>query len=769
MNMKTKCKWINQKGGDCSWSSIKDKKYCKRHSIYEDLYEPEDIPSLQKCPGCKNLYKNTTNNKCCDKCITRGKKNRIIESKIKINKKKCIHNKNGNTCRHNAITENDYCSKHQNYFKVLQLQENGHRICINHIRGCFSILEDDDKSRCKTCKIKSNKKEKVLRENKKIKATNFNKQTYQNHMCIKCNKIVNENETINKKCIKCYDLYVKTQFNRKPKDIFNSELSLYKKNAKNREIAWELTDEDAISLIKGHCYYCGYDSTVVGIDRVDSTKHYIIDNCVSCCSTCNIMKLDHNIDNFIKIITHLVTNLKLLDYNKLSANYNKENRNLFECRKTHRTYNTYVSQNINYRNIMFEIDEIYYNSLLEMPCHYCNNYFENGCQGIDRLQSNLNYTIDNCVPCCKTCNILKNTLSVKQFEEKIRNIYCYFVLKENVEYNDSYHKLLRALSNETNHKFTSFSQLRLLKEPLYYNQLIFNHNNSNISKVQIELEFIDKKSNNIQSNIWDYFRRYISSFKVSHESKLIGRQIYILIKDKTSNTYLGILSLSSDYNNIGTRDKYIGWDTENKYKHLINTMNISTCVSTQPFGFNFNGGKLLTTLCFSKEVLSYYYKKYGDHLLGITTTSLYGKSIQYDRLKCMKFMGLTKGHSVYKISSSTLKLCKQILIDDFNIDSSKYSKFNTLMLCLKKLNIPHEDYLVSNKKGVYFGFTHKDSQKYMCGKLKEQPNPIEDSKSINEIYNWWLKRWAKPRYEHLDKANRIKSFESSIKDITDQL
>lgn len=88
-------------------------------------------------------------------------------------------------------------------------------------------------------------------------------------------------------------------------------------------------------------------------------------------------------------------------------------------------------------------------------------------------------------------------------------------------------------------------------------------------------------------------------------------------------------------------------------------MNMSTCVPLQPFGFNFNGGKLLASLVFSQEVQEYFQQKYNEPLLGITTTSLYGKSIQYDRLECLKFVGYTKGNSVQNIPSEVTKLCNQ--------------------------------------------------------------------------------------------------------------
>lgn len=768
---KTKCKWVNKRGGPCPWASLQDKNYCKRHSVYEGVYKPEDIPSLDKCPGCKNLYKNTTTNKSCTKCINRGKKSRNIAKKSKLTTKKCIHIKNNNKCRHNASNENDYCSKHQNYYKVLMLEKEGHRVCSNNIRGCFAILEDGDISRCKTCKNASNKKEKRLRDKKKSAAIKFNEENVAKVMCIKCNKIVDIKNIKNNKCIKCYDAYYKTQFNRKPKNLYSREISEHKNSANRRKIKWELSEEQTIKLISGSCYYCNYKSTIIGIDRLNSSKYYTLDNCVSSCKICNIMKSTHSVEDFRNIIIHLAMSMKLINYDKLYNHYKCEYSTLFEPRTTQsKTYESYCRENKVKRNVNIDFDSKYYNYLLSMPCYYCHNLFENGCRGIDRLNSSLHYTKNNSVPCCKTCNLLKNSLTLKEFQDKITFIYKFFVLKQDVAYTDSCSRLLLALTNDTEHKFTTFTQLRLMNQPSFYNNLIYNDNidNNNLSNIKIQLEFIDKNSNSVQSNIWDYFRRYISSFKVLHTSKLVGRQIYILVKDSVSMKYLGILSLSSDYNNLSSRDKYIGWDTEEKYKKLINTMNISTCVSTQPFGFNYNGGKLLTALCFSKEVLSYYHEKYKDHLLGITTTSLYGKSIQYDRLPYIKFMGLTKGNSVHKISTSTVKLCKQIMKDDFNMDVTKYSKLHILMGCLRKLNIPREEYLTSNKKGVYFGYTHKNSKEYLCGNIHNEPNPINSAQTSDEIFKWWVNRWGNNRNNHLRKTNRLKKYEDCIKEITIQ-
>ena len=85
----------------------------------------------------------------------------------------------------------------------------------------------------------------------------------------------------------------------------------YKHSAKKRNISFELTFEEFINLTQQNCYYCKHFPNQIvkqrgafgeyvynGIDRLDNTKGYTLDNCVSCCKTCNIMKLDLSFDIF---------------------------------------------------------------------------------------------------------------------------------------------------------------------------------------------------------------------------------------------------------------------------------------------------------------------------------------------------------------------------------------------------------------------------------------------------------------------------------------
>ena len=93
--------------------------------------------------------------------------------------------------------------------------------------------------------------------------------------------------------------------------ILNRLKNTYKYNAKARNLLWELTDKQFYNLVTKECHYCGERSKQYnGIDRIDPSKGYTINNCVSCCSWCNTMKLDYSIEDFIHHITAIYNHIK---------------------------------------------------------------------------------------------------------------------------------------------------------------------------------------------------------------------------------------------------------------------------------------------------------------------------------------------------------------------------------------------------------------------------------------------------------------------------
>jgi hypothetical protein len=66
-------------------------------------------------------------------------------------------------------------------------------------------------------------------------------------------------------------------------------LSVYRTNARNRGIQFNLTKDQAVAIMHQPCEYCKLPKAM-GIDRVDSKSNYEVDTVVPCCGQCNRAK-----------------------------------------------------------------------------------------------------------------------------------------------------------------------------------------------------------------------------------------------------------------------------------------------------------------------------------------------------------------------------------------------------------------------------------------------------------------------------------------------
>lgn len=74
------------------------------------------------------------------------------------------------------------------------------------------------------------------------------------------------------------------------------------------------------------------------------------------------------------------------------------------------------------------------NNIIKMNCHYCGSIPNNikktknsagvglNYSGIDRVNSKDDYTLKNCVPCCKICNYAKSNMTVDEFRKWAINL-----------------------------------------------------------------------------------------------------------------------------------------------------------------------------------------------------------------------------------------------------------------------------------------------------------------------------------------------------------
>lgn len=81
-------------------------------------------------------------------------------------------------------------------------------------------------------------------------------------------------------------------------------------SAKQRFIPFDLTMEEFMTFWEKLCYYCDGEVGLVGLDRLDPSKGYEMDNVVSCCKHCNFAKHLFNEKDFISHCEKIVNNFK---------------------------------------------------------------------------------------------------------------------------------------------------------------------------------------------------------------------------------------------------------------------------------------------------------------------------------------------------------------------------------------------------------------------------------------------------------------------------
>lgn len=108
--------------------------------------------------------------------------------------------------------------------------------------------------------------------------------------------------------------------------VRNRYFSEYKDNARKRNKEFNLSFEEFNNLITSNCFYCNSEPRKMerfrliehkqqpslnmnGIDRIDSFKGYFKENCVTCCSTCNLMKNTMETDFFLNQVKKICKNL----------------------------------------------------------------------------------------------------------------------------------------------------------------------------------------------------------------------------------------------------------------------------------------------------------------------------------------------------------------------------------------------------------------------------------------------------------------------------
>ena len=265
---------------------------------------------------------------------------------------------------------------------------------------------------------------------------------------------------------------------------------------------------------------------------------------------------------------------------------------------------------------------------------------------------------------------------------------------------------------------------------------------------------------------WIITRRLIHSMEFTANP---GRNVKFYVRDKSTNKVLGMICLGSDVTSLGVRDTLIGWNKENKFKEgkLNHTAIGTTICCVQPLGFNMLGGKLVAQMVTSKVVRDTWKKLYGQTLVGISTTALYGIHSMYNGIPQWKTLGETKGKISLKPDDKFYDVWHQWLKDN---NRERYDEVTTsktgqpvtgikqkiIQMIYKELDIKRAKYEHGFKRGCYFANIYQNGKEFLRSEINENELQIRNmfDRDIEYIDSWW-KRKAIKRYENLLEQNRI--------------
>ena len=289
-----------------------------------------------------------------------------------------------------------------------------------------------------------------------------------------------------------------------------------------------------------------------------------------------------------------------------------------------------------------------------------------------------------------------------------------------------------------------------------------------IERVAPKIVIVEDKATH---QLWNIYRHIISS-AVNNQTP--GRYIKFIVVDESQewNPVLGIGAISGDFTAMAQRDDFIGWTKEQKEDgKLKHTAVASTIVPTQPFGVNFNGAKLIAALTTSQPIREKWQSLYGDVLVGMTTTSLFGVPSIYDQIDEWKRLGETTGKTLIQPKKTIYDKWRKILRDtqahefkermkqddDVSGPVTNY-KGKVLTMMYKAAGIKPTDFQHGYRRGIYFSECYENTRDFLCGLVTE--NELKKlsryfKRRLNQITDRWREQ-AIERYENLKKKGELK-------------
>ena len=297
--------------------------------------------------------------------------------------------------------------------------------------------------------------------------------------------------------------------------------------------------------------------------------------------------------------------------------------------------------------------------------------------------------------------------------------------------------------------------------------------------MDFDVKFVgDRFQDSISQDIYIKYLTATSSHVIEHN--IPGRELRWMVYEKNTKKIIGFIRFGSPTINSKPRNIWLGKapDLSRFNRHAVMGFAI---VPSQPFGFNYLGGKLLALMCVSHYAREQVSKVFEKDIALFETTSLYGSTTsasQYDGLKpFIRYKGLTdskflpllhreKFHELH--NAFTEWNDNQPLTE--NRASSKKMKRQTKMISIIRNSLQDKDKLNKFNSVIQMAFSLTQQKRsyisdYGYGNVREVINGEQDKLVrgqnwdkfyLENIIEWWKKKAGK-RYDKLKAEGRFRN------------
>ena len=270
----------------------------------------------------------------------------------------------------------------------------------------------------------------------------------------------------------------------------------------------------------------------------------------------------------------------------------------------------------------------------------------------------------------------------------------------------------------------------------YYNRIRkenFNINNdilyflecNNMKQFDIIDNFDISNINICKYNLNFKVVEFINSITSTLFKNRVGRKLYFLVK--YNDIIIGLFSyaspvLNNKLNNY-LKDKFSDFN----YKIMNDkVVELSVCIGIGLLT-KYLIGKLICLISISREMINIFNAKYNTDIEYLVTTSLYGKSSMYNRLRDLKYLGLTEGLT----SIITKEFYNEILEKYKETFPNRKMKITSQSIHIIRLY----DQLLRNNVKLSKEIPKISKGVYICNNFRQ----IEDN------IKYWYNRWFIPR------------------------